>query len=281
MNSFDKIISRAAENAGPGRESPGDYVGPDGLLICGNCGTRKQCRVRIAGTQRVVGCLCQCGLQRRAQEDRDRQEIQREMARRRLRRGAIGSSMLREASFQGAKSTPVLRKAKRYVENWPLAMDHNVGLLLMGSVGVGKSFAAACICNALLEQGFRCHMTSFVHYLAMDWEKRAQFLSKVASYDLLVLDDLGAECANDFSLPQIFSVVDERYRARKPLIVTTNLALEDLRSPPDNQYLQQRQRIYDRLLEVCGPVRCEGENLRQAAGRESRQALRQALRAEE
>ena len=45
-----------------GHSSPaeGDYIGPDGLLVCGKCGVHKQCRVTYGGRERIVGCLCRC-----------------------------------------------------------------------------------------------------------------------------------------------------------------------------------------------------------------------------
>ena len=43
-------------------------------------------------------------------------------------------------------------KARAYVENWKGAYKSNIGLLLFGDVGTGKSFLAGCIANALLDQ---------------------------------------------------------------------------------------------------------------------------------
>ena len=43
-------------------------------------------------------------------------------------------------------------KAHAYVENWKEAYKSNIGLLLFGDVGTGKSFLAGCIANALLDQ---------------------------------------------------------------------------------------------------------------------------------
>ena len=51
--------------------------------------------------------------------------------------------------------------AKRYVEQWKKVKAENLGLLLWGDVGTGKSFVAACIANALLDQGIPVLMTNF------------------------------------------------------------------------------------------------------------------------
>lgn len=195
------------------------------------------------------------------------------MRQRRMKRGAIQNSVLRDASFQRAKPSPLISKARNYVKNWEQVRENNVGLVLMGEVGIGKSYAAACICNALLEQGVWCYMTSLVHVLNMSWEDRAMFLSNVPRYELLVLDDLGAEANTGYRDETVFSVVDARYRAKKPMIVTTNLGLENLKNPPNIE----KARVYDRILGVCGPVRCKGDNLRKAKGEESRQTLAESF----
>ena len=49
-------------------------------------------------------------------------------------------------------STPQLEYARRYVEHWPEMRKENMGLLFWGPAGTGKTFAAACIANALVER---------------------------------------------------------------------------------------------------------------------------------
>ena len=61
-----------------------------------------------------------------------------------------------------------------------------------------------------------------------------------------------------------------RYRSQKPLIVTTNLTLQQIQNPTDTAYA----RIYDRLLEMCAPVRFTGSNFR----RETAQAKLERLK---
>ena len=102
----------------------------------------------------------------------------------------------------------------------------------------------------------------------------------------LILDDFGMERGTEYGLEQVFNVIDSRYRSGKPLIVTTNLTLDDLRNPEDTAH----SRIYDRLLSMCVPVRFTGDNFRQETAQrkmESMKALmgspqsRKALRGEE
>ena len=274
MSGFDQVLETAATAAqAHGTARQGDYLGPAGLLICGKCGTAKQCRVRIGGRERVVGCLCRCAEERREAEKRQLEESQAQLRRERRRRRSVMSAMLRDATFDQARPSELIRKAENYVKNWEMARENNVGLLLMGDVGVGKSYAAACICNALAEEGERCRMASFGQILNMGLDERALFMSRIHDYDLLVLDDLGIERKSDFADEIIFSVVDERYRCKKPLIVTTNLELGDLKRTGD----VKKARVYDRLLEMCGPVRCKGESLRRESGTKMTETRKRVL----
>ena len=74
----------------------------------------------------------------------------------------------------------------------------------------------------------------------------------VSEPDLLVLDDLGAERSTEYAIEQLYAIVDQRYRSGKPLIVTTNMTLEQLKNGPE----LGRRRIYERVLEMC-PYRCQ------------------------
>ena len=76
-------------------------------------------------------------------------------------------------------------------------------------------------------------------------------------YDILIIDDLGVEHNTEYSTEQISSIIDTRYRSGKPLIVTTNLKLDELKHPSDLAHA----RIYDRILERCAPILFTGKNL--------------------
>ena len=76
--------------------------------------------------------------------------------------------------------------------------------------------------------------------------------------DLLILDDLEAERNTSFGKERVFDVVDKRLLTGKPMIVTTNIPLSVMKQAAD---LDDR-RIFDRILEVCVPIRFDGENFR-------------------
>ncbi len=161
---------------------------------------------------------------------------------------------------------PVLKKAKAYADNWQTMKDKNCGLIFLGDVGTGKTFAAACIANALTNQGISVRMTSFNNALKAVFaaEDKEKVFDELCSYELLILDDFGAERDTSYAVEQLYNLIDKRYISGKPLIITTNLTYRELKKPEDMSY----KRIYDRILEMCVAITFRGENMRRAISEE-------------
>ena len=126
---------------------------------------------------------------------------------------------------------PQMKTAHFYVKHWEDMKAGNIGYLLWGSVGTGKSYLAGCIANALMEKEISVRMTNFaliLNDLAATFEGKNEYISNLCRYPLLILDDFGMERGTEYGLEQVYNVIDSRYRSGKPLIVTTNLTLTEL-----------------------------------------------------
>ena len=99
---------------------------------------------------------------------------------------------------------------------------------------------------------------------------RNEVVDRLCRYPLLIIGDFGMERGTEYALEQIYNIVDSRYRSRKPLIVTTNLTLDEIRHPQDTAHA----RIYDRLLEMCVPISCIGVSLRRETAQEKLERLK-------
>ena len=101
---------------------------------------------------------------------------------------------------------PQMQLAQRYVAHWPEMREKNVGLLLWGGVGTGKSFMAGCIANALMEQEVAVCMTNFariMNELNNAFSGRNEVVDRLCGYPLLVIDDFGMERGTEYALEQI------------------------------------------------------------------------------
>lgn len=241
------------------RAEQGDYLGEDGLLYCHKCNTPKQTRITIFDTVRTPMCLCKCEVEKRDREEAERRRIEFQNAVKKLRQAGFPEAEMQDWTFEhdDGESGQIMRVARNYVENFSKMREDGKGLLLFGTVGNGKTFAAACIANALIDKGVPCMMTRFADIAQgiFDGKFTCHDFNK---YPLLVLDDLAAERKTEYMQEIVFSVIDSRYRAKLPTIVTSNLTADAIKNPADTAY----QRIFSRLLEMCVPIEVKGEDRR-------------------
>lgn len=255
-----------------GREQDGDFRGECGLLFCGNCGEPKEAKVEIFGTLQTVPCMCRCAEEEWKRREAEQKEEQRRLAIERLRVNGIQDEHLHNCRFETAEDSEGLQKCRRFVDHWEDIRRENTGLLMSGPVGTGKTFAAACIANALIDRRVSVLMTSFPAVLGARYAL-TDLIKEANKFDLIIVDDLGTERDTDYAAEVVFQFVDARYRAGKPMIVTTNLSPKDLRTQPDLKY----RRIYDRILEMCVPMVFSGENKRTAKQKQKASTLRSII----
>ena len=156
----------------------------------------------------------------------------------------------------------------KYADNWETALTNNIGLILWGNIGTGKTYAAACLANELIcLYNTSVHMTNFatiLNDLTSNANDRNEYVENLCKCDLLIIDDLGMERNTSFATEQVYNVIDTRYQTQKPLVITTNLTLDFIKNPQNIEYA----RIYDRILEMCTPIHFDGKNIRAEKAKE-------------
>lgn len=263
-NAFESFMNRI-ESSIP--KNADDYINPkDGLLWCGKCHTPKQCRVTLFGKEQIKYCVCKC---ERIRYEREREaflQTQREADMKKLKASSGISGKLANCRFENyditAENQNAYVRCKHYAECFEKMSKKNQGLLLWGNVGTGKTFSATCIANALLDRGISVVMTSFAKLLGVSkgFGIDEEMIAELNRARLLIIDDLGAERNTDFALEKVYSIIDSRYQSGLPMILTTNLDLQEMQMCTDIRY----KRVYERILEVCYPVRILGVSLRKA-----------------
>ena len=248
----------------------GDYIGDDGLLYCGKCRTKKETVLKFpdgtifgAGGERKVSCQCKCQVEAERNRKAKEQYEQDMMRIRRMRDASLMDVKYKDAYFDTYKVTQSNRRAynlaKHYSQKFDQMYAENQGIIFYGPVGTGKSHTAACIGNWLLDHNHSVVMTSFVKILQnIEKQDEAGYIAMLNSAKLLILDDLGTERSTDYALEKVYNIIDSRSRTSKPMILTTNLSLNDMLDAEDIRY----KRIYDRIFETCFPVEVPGDSFR-------------------
>ena len=108
----------------------------------------------------------------------------------------------------------------------------------------------------------------------MELRDKEWYLASRQNCDLLIVDDFGMERRTDYAQEQVYGLINGRYLAKKPMIVTTNLSLNDLKSPENIT----EQRIYDRVLEMCVPICFDGGSLRRELAKEKLRTYKELTR---
>lgn len=238
-----------------------EYIGDDGLLHCAVChkATERKISIPSLGIDRTVRCICDCRQKELdAQKKRERQE---ELERQ--RRKCFAETNMSNWTFKNddGKNAKLSEAMKNYVKNFTEFKKDGKGLLLYGTVGTGKTYFAACIANALIDEGISVLMTDFARLtnkIQGMYEGKQEFIDSLNRYTLLIIDDLGIERKTEFMQEIVYNVINSRYKSGLPFIITTNLTADEIKKPQDIGY----SRIYDRILERCFPVQVTGESRR-------------------
>lgn len=255
----------------------------EALERCPVCGepTKFRKMVTTAGQSREISAsaVCKCKRDKDAeQKAADALKLHEIELRQHWEKVSFAMTTFRRDTFatDDGGSKAVSDACKRYVEHWEEMRKDGMGVLFYGSVGTGKTFLAHAVANALIARGVGVIVTNFSRILnSLQVSKdRQQMLDELDKFPLLVIDDLGAERSSEFAREMVYSVIDQRGQANLPLIVTTNLSLEEMKNAQD----MQLRRIYDRLLDLC-PVafRMDGVSRRTKNSEARKQKARNLL----
>lgn len=154
---MNTVFAKIVDTANAANAAPDDYINSaDGLSYCGKCHTPKEAfypaDLQAQGfTKHPI--MCKCAAERHEQEEAERREYDQMSYMTMLRSEAFHDMPAAGWRFETATvMTPQLAKARGYAQNWDEFKKAGIGLLLFGNVGTGKTYAAGCIANAVIDR---------------------------------------------------------------------------------------------------------------------------------
>ncbi len=248
-------------------------------IVCEGSGLRI-----VQENGRQVARPCECRIERRSARMLDRARIPK-----RYEHCSLDSY---ESGFRGADRTLAAAhmRARKFVDGYPVETA-GTGLLLTGSIGVGKTHLAVGILQSLVTE--RGATGLFYDYRDLLKQVQNSYNQKVAATELeilrpvfeaevLVLDELGAAKPTDWVWDTVAHILNTRYNDRRTTIITTNYANfgplgtdsaanGSARASMREETLGDRigERMRSRLQEMCVVIEMHGEDFRQKVKRAS------------
>ena len=147
---------------------------------------------------------------------------------------------------------------KNFADTFSSKSDDNY--LLIGATGLGKTHLSTALGVAVIRRGYNV-VYKTIQSVIDDFEQvqfRGESQSAVRKYyecDLLIVDDLGAELTNQFTLSCLYNIINTRMNKRKPTVFSTNLNSQELRD-------RYADRITSRLFGEYKPLVFKGTDIR-------------------
>ena len=141
--------------------------------------------------------------------------------------------------------------------------ERDKNLFMHGNPGLGKTFLSACIAKEVVNKGYSVsYDTAFSFFgnfenrrFGREDEGTAQDINRYYNCDLLILDDLGTEMSNAFSVSVLYNIINTRITKGMHTIINTNLDILDMETRYSSQIYSRLNGLYTRLVFIGNDIR--------------------------
>ena len=156
----------------------------------------------------------------------------------------------------GVSPRAIMERNFRVCRTYAATFSQNSGnLLFIGGTGLGKTFLSACIARAVADKGYSVlyetstHLFNKLEQAKFNPTEESRYeAAKLNTCDLLIVDDLGTEMPGQFVTAALYSLLNDRLLAGKPMIISTNLIVDEMQRRYSPQIASRLQGHFDQLV---------------------------------
>lgn len=141
--------------------------------------------------------------------------------------------------YYDAQSRPIMEHAFNTLESFAKDFRTRRGenYLLIGGTGLGKTHLSSALARSVIENGFDVTYSTIQDIMLIF--ERQRFgdgnvgdgsCDDIFSCDLLIIDDLGVELVNQFTVSTLYSIINSRINRELSTVISTNLTASELRA---------------------------------------------------
>lgn len=243
------------------------------IEICPVCGEPTGKIVKMAFGTIVGPRACKCKREKYRIQQLESESLEKQARLQRVISNSLMNDKFRKCTFENwdhnIGNEKLYQLGIKYTEKFQKLKAENQGLLIHGEPGNGKTYLSACIANKLLRQLVPVICVGSIALTERISESKRSYgdegiftvLNSLENADLLIIDDLGTEPDNKWTRSMIYQIIDKRNSSCLPLIITTNISIDELKERYDN-------RTYSRLTQMCSFIRNTGKDLRKEDGKD-------------
>lgn len=161
----------------------------------------------------------------------------------------------------------IMRKNFEFLQNYAQSFDSksSQSILMMGGTGLGKTHLSSSVAREVIEKGNDVFYTGAIDLFSQFEIQRFksynnepnELIERYFECDLLIIDDLGTEIINQFSVSTLYNLLNDRLSRRKPTIVSTNLSQDDIKKKYTDRIISRMFGEYKVLFFVGTDVRAQ------------------------
>ena len=163
----------------------------------------------------------------------------------------------------GASPRMIMERNFRVCRSYAMTFGPGAGnLLFVGGTGLGKTFLSACIARTVADRGYSVVYETASHLFSKleqakfaPSEESRREAARFLDCDLLIVDDLGTEMPGQFVTAALYSLLNDRILAGKPMVISTNLNVDEMHKRYSPQIASRLHGGFQRLTFVGEDIR--------------------------